>query len=101
MKVVRESEKLLQLPRICRFGKSRDPIQLGTCEMASVLTDSVPEILYLGKANPTLLWVELNVRALAANMHLTVVVEELFLSLTKVFLLAPAPAQKRRRKGSC
>ena len=45
--------------------------------MTSVLTDSVPEILYLGKANPALLWVELNVRALAANMHLTVVVEEL------------------------
>ena len=56
VKVVRESEKLLQLPRIFRFGKSRDPIQLGTGEMASVFTDSVPEILYLGKANPALLF---------------------------------------------
>ncbi len=52
MEVVRESEKLLQLPRICRFGKSRDPIQLGTGEMASVLTDSVPEILNLSLTNP-------------------------------------------------
>ena len=81
MKVVRESEKLLQLSRIRRFGKSRDPIQLGTCKMASVLTDSVPEILFLGKANPALLWVELDVRALAANMHLTVVVDDCFMMM--------------------
>ena len=79
VKVVRESEKLLQLPRIFRFGKSRDPIQLGTCEMASFLTDSVPEILYLGQTHPALLWVEFDVRAAAANVHLAVVVEKLLL----------------------
>ena len=83
VKVVRESKKLLQLPRIFRFGKSCDPIQLGTGEMASVLTDSVPEILYLGKANPALFGVELDVRAATSNVHLAVVVEKLLLGLTK------------------
>ena len=83
VEVVRESEKLLQLPRVCRFGKSRDPIQLGTGEMASVLTDSVPEILYLSQTHSTLLWVEFDVRAAAANMNLTVVVKKLIFSLTK------------------
>ena len=83
VKVVRESEKLLQLPRICRFGKSCDPIQLGTGEMASVLTNSVPEILYLGQTHPALLWVEFDVCAAAAKVHLAVVVEKLFLGQTE------------------
>ena len=49
--------------------------------MASVLTDSMPEVLYLSQANPTLLSVELDIRAAAPNVHLTVVMEELLLSL--------------------
>ena len=83
VKVVREAEKLLQLPRICRFGKSCDPIQLGTGEMASVLTDSMPEVLNLSQTHSTLLWVEFDVRAAAANVHLAIVVEELLLGLTE------------------
>ena len=51
--------------------------------MASVLTDSVPEVLYLSQANPTLLRVELDVRAAAPNLHLAVVVEKLLLGLTE------------------
>ena len=51
--------------------------------MASVLTDSVPEVLYLSQANPTLLRVELDIRAAAPNVHLTVVMEELLLGLTE------------------
>ena len=82
VEVVRESEKLLQLPRICRFGKICDPIQLRTGEMASVLTDCVPEILYLGQTHPALFGVELDVRAAAPNVHLAIVVAKLFLGRT-------------------
>ena len=51
--------------------------------MASVLTDSMPEVLNLGQTHPAFLWVEFDVRAAAANVHLAIVVEELLLGLTE------------------
>ena len=83
VEVVRESEKLLQLPRIRWFGESRDTVQFGACEVASVFTYRVSEIFDLRLANPAFFGVELDVLALASFVHLAIVVEKLLFSFTK------------------